>query len=191
MKDFVEIRWHGRGGQGTVTAAKALAEAAIVGDKNIQAFPDYGPERMGAPVRVYNRISTKPITIHCPVRNPGIVIVLDPTLLGAVDVLEGAHDDAVVLVNTTLDPNLLKAKMKAGNRRVYSVDASKISLDCIGRVIPNTPLMGALVKVTDIVSLDTLLKHITLTFGKKFSKEILDGNINAIKRAYDEVKGAN
>ncbi len=189
MKDFVEIRWHGRGGQGTVTAAKALAEAAIVGDKHIQAFPEYGPERMGAPIRVYNRISSEPITIHCPVRNPSIVIVLDPSLLGAVDVLEGATDDAVVIVNTSMDPETLKTKMDAGNKRVYSVDATKISLDCIGRVMPNTPIMGALVKVTDIVTLETLVEHIKEVFAKKFSDEVINGNVKAINRAYEEVKG--
>jgi pyruvate ferredoxin oxidoreductase gamma subunit len=189
MKDLLEIRWHGRGGQGTVTAAKALAEAAIVGGKNIQAFPEYGPERMGAPIRVYNRISTDEITIHCPVRTPDIVIVLDPSLLGAVDVLEGAKDDAIVIVNTSMEPDKLKSKLDGGDKKVYVVDATKISLDCIGRVMPNTPIMGALVKVTDIVTVENLIEHIKSTFAKKFSDEIIQGNVKAIRRAYEEVKG--
>jgi pyruvate ferredoxin oxidoreductase gamma subunit len=187
MKDVIEIRWHGRGGQGTVTAAKALAEAALVSGKYIQAFPEYGPERMGAPIRVYNRISSDQITIHCPVRVPNIVIVLDSSLLGAVDVLEGAPDDAVILVNTPKAPGELK--IDAGSRKVYTVDATNISLDCLGRVMPNTPIMGALVKVTDIVTLETLVEHITAAFAKKFSDEIIEGNVKAIKRAYEEVKG--
>ncbi|MFC1855650.1 2-oxoacid:acceptor oxidoreductase family protein [Thermodesulfobacteriota bacterium] len=187
MKDVIEIRWHGRGGQGTVTAAKALAEAALVGGKYIQAFPDYGPERMGAPLRVYNRISPDEITIHCPVRKPNIVVVMDPSLIGAVDVLEGAKEDATVLVNTHHTPSDLK--LDTGGRDLYTVDATKISLDCIGRVMPNTPIMGALVKVTGIVTLDTLVNHIETAFKKKFSAEILEGNVKAIKRAYEEVQG--
>ena len=186
MKEAIEIRWHGRGGQGTVTAAKALAEAALVSGKFIQAFPDYGPERMGAPIRVYNRISPDEITIHCPVRTPNIVIVIDPTLLGAVDVLEGAEPDAVVIVNTPKSPAELG--FDVGGREIYTVDASNISLDCLGRVIPNTPMMGALVKVTDIITLENLVEHIEETFKKKFSDDIIKGNVNAIKRAYEEVK---
>jgi len=187
MKDVIELRWHGRGGQGTVTAAKALAEAALVSGKYIQAFPDYGPERMGAPIRVYNRISPDEITIHCPVRTPDIVIVLDPSLLGAVNVLEGAREDAIVLVNTHHAPGDLG--FDTGGRPLYTVDATKISLECIGRVMPNTPIMGALVKVTDIITLDNLVDHIKAVFGKKFSSEIIEGNVKAIKRAYEEVKG--
>lgn len=188
MKETVEIRWHGRGGQGTVTAAKVLAETALVGGKFIQAFPDYGPERMGAPIRVYNRISSDEITIHCPVRTPNIVVVIDPTLLGAVDVLEGAAEDATVIVNTPKSPEELGLDV-GGQRKLYTVDANNISLDCLGRVIPNTPMMGALVKTTEIVTLDNLLEHITETFKKKFSSEVIEGNIKAIKRAYEEVKG--
>lgn len=187
MKDITEIRWHGRGGQGTVTAAKALAEAAMISGKFIQAFPEYGPERMGAPIRVYNRIGDEEITIHCPVRKPDIIVVLDSSLLGAVDVLEGAKDDAVLLVNTPKAPGELS--IDAGNRKVYTVDATSISLDCIGRVMPNTPIMGALVKATEIITLDTLVNHIEKSFGKKFSDDIIQGNIKAIKRAYEEVKG--
>jgi pyruvate ferredoxin oxidoreductase gamma subunit len=186
MNDVIEIRWHGRGGQGTVTAAKALAEAALVSGKYIQAFPDYGPERMGAPIRVYNRISPDEITIHCPVRTPNIVVVLDPSLLGAVDVLEGASDNAVILVNTHHSPDDLG--FDTAGRPLYTVDASKISLECIGRVMPNTPIMGALVKATDIITLDNLVEHIREVFGKKFSTDIIEGNVKAINRAYEEVQ---
>ncbi len=188
MKDFVEIRWHGRGGQGTVTAAKALAEAALTGGKFIQAFPEYGPERAGAPIRVYSRIGANEITIHCPVRTPGIVVVLDPTLLGAVDVLEGAKDEATVIVNTAHSVDELKASRDWGNRKVFAVDANKISLECIGRVMPNTPILGAMVKATNIVTLEMLLDDIRINFAKKFSEKIIEGNISAIKRAYEEVR---
>ena len=187
MKDIVEVRWHGRGGQGTVTAAKAFAEAALVSGKFIQAFPDYGPERMGAPIRVYNRVSTEEITIHCPVRTPSVVVVMDPSLLGAVDVLEGSTENAIVIVNTHKTPSELN--MNAGKRKVYTVDATKISLECIGRVMPNTPIMGALVKVTNVITLADIINHVEQSFKKKFSDEIIKGNVDAIKRAYEEVKG--
>ncbi|HLB25229.1 MAG TPA: 2-oxoacid:acceptor oxidoreductase family protein, partial [Nitrospirota bacterium] len=112
MAGILEIRWHGRGGQGTVTAAKVLAEAVMAEGKNVQAFPEYGPERMGAPLRAYNRVSETPMTIHCQVTNPAVVAVVDPTLLDSVDVTEGATDDAVFVVNTPKAPAELRAKIK-------------------------------------------------------------------------------
>jgi pyruvate ferredoxin oxidoreductase gamma subunit len=189
MAEILEIRWHGRGGQGTVTAAKVLAEACMAEGKNVQAFPEYGPERMGAPLRAYNRVSGKPMTIHCQVTNPAVVAVVDPTLLDTVDVTDGATADATFIVNTQSDPGELRAKLKLKKtQKVFSVDANKISMDTIGRIMPNTPMLGALVKATGVIKLDTLLADIRTSFGKKFAEKIIQNNLDAADRAYKEVK---
>ncbi len=189
MSEILEIRWHGRGGQGTVTAAKVLAEAAVAEGKNVQAFPEYGPERMGAPLRAYNRVSKAPMTIHCQVTNPAVVAVVDPTLLDTVDVTDGATPDAVFIVNTPVPPVELRARMKLKKgQKVFSVDANRISSETIGRVMPNTPMLGALVKATGVIKLATLLTDIRLSFGKKFAERIIQNNMDAASRAYEEVK---
>jgi len=189
MKDTVEIRWHGRGGQGTVTAAKVLADACLSTGKNVQAFPEYGPERAGAPLRAYNRISDRELRLHCPVLNPNIVIVADPTLLDSIDVLEGSPDDAVLLVNTSKAPEEIRGKTSAKpGQKVVTVDATKISLETIGRNLPNACMLGALARVTGIVSLDILLEDIKASFGPKFSEKIITGNLEAARRGYEEVK---
>jgi len=188
MAEILEIRWHGRGGQGTVTAAKVLAEASMAEGKNVQAFPEYGPERMGAPLRAYNRISVKPMTIHCQVTNPAVVAVVDPTLLDTVDVTEGTTPDAVFIVNTTATPKALRAKLKLKKtQKVFSVDANQISIDTIGRIMPNTPMLGAVVKATGVIKLATLVTDIRSSFGKKFSEKIIQSNLDAASRAYEEV----
>jgi pyruvate ferredoxin oxidoreductase gamma subunit len=189
MAEILEVRWHGRGGQGTVTAAKVLAEAAMAEGRNVQAFPEYGPERMGAPLRAYNRVSAKPMTIHCQVTNPAVVAVVDPTLLETVDVTDGATPDATFIVNTLLEPGELRKKLKLKkSQKVFSVDATSISLETIGRVMPNTPMLGALVKATGVIKLETLLNDIRASFGKKFSERIIQNNLAAASRAYEEVK---
>ena len=189
MAEILEIRWHGRGGQGTVTAAKVLAEASMAEGKNVQAFPEYGPERMGAPLRAYNRVSATPMTIHCQVTNPAVVAVVDPTLLETVDVTDGATADAVYIVNTPIAPKDIRAKLKlAGKQKVYCVDANGISVETIGRVMPNTPMLGAVVKATGVIKLETLLSDIRASFGKKFSEKIIQGNLDAASKAYEEVK---
>ncbi len=189
MAEILEIRWHGRGGQGTVTAAKVLAEASMAEGKNVQAFPEYGPERMGAPLRAYNRICDKPMTIHCQVTNPAVVAVVDPSLLDSVDVTEGATSDAVFIINTAKEPAELRKKMKLKkSQKVYSVDANTISVATIGRVMPNTPMLGAVAKATGVIKLKTLLEDIRASFGKKFSEVIIKNNLDAAERAYEEVK---
>ncbi len=189
MAEFIEIRWHGRGGQGTVTAAKVLADACLSGGRYVQAFPEYGPERAGAPLRAYNRISSKVIRMHCPVLQPKVVSVVDPTLLDSVDVTDGAIDDAIFVVNTSKDPSEIREKLKAKpTQKVYTVDATKIALDCIGRALPNSPMLGAICKVTNLVSLEHLLNDIKNSFGKKFSQKIIEGNLEAAKRGYEEVR---
>ncbi|OGW34409.1 MAG: pyruvate synthase [Nitrospirae bacterium GWD2_57_9] len=189
MAEMVEIRWHGRGGQGTVTAAKVLADACLSGGRNVQAFPEYGPERAGAPLRAYNRISEKTLRMHCPVLNPGVVCVVDATLLDAINVAEGATDNAVFIVNTSKDPKDVREKLKAkASQRVFTIDATRIAIDTIGRPMPNAPMLGAVNKATSIVPMDVLLADVKGSFGKKFAQKIIDGNLDAVKRGYGEVK---
>jgi len=183
-----EIRFHGRGGQGAVTAAKVFAEGALSEGKHIQAFPEYGPERMGAPVKSFNRISEEEITIHSQVKNPEIVAVLDETLLDAVDVTDGLVGDKIVVVNTTKAPAEIREKINLDGGAVYSVDATGISMDELGRNLPNTPMLGALVKATGLIEMDHLIEGLREMFGEKFGEKILQGNIDAIKRAYEEVE---
>ncbi len=189
MSETIEIRWHGRGGQGTVTAAKVLADACLSGGKNVQAFPEYGPERAGAPLRAYNRISTKPLRIHAPVTNPDIVVVVDATLLDSIDVTEGASDDAIFVINTVRSPEEIRKKLGLKDtQKVYTVDASKIALETIGRPLPNSCMLGALAKATGIVDLQTLLDDVKGSFGSKFSEKIIAANLEATRRGYEEVK---
>src|SRR3990172_689720 len=189
MSEYIELRWHARAGQGAVTAAKALAEAAMSGGKFVQAFPEYGPERMGAPIRAYNRLSNNPISIYCQVLNPNVVVVIDPTLLTGENVTDGATEDAIYIINTDRSPEEIKKKLKTPKGKVYVVDATKIALETIGRPIPNTPILGAIAKVTDFLKIDNIKKEIESSFGKKFGKKIVEANHKAIERAYEEVKG--
>lgn len=189
MADIVEIRWHGRGGQGTVTAAKVLADACLSGGRHVQAFPEYGPERAGAPLRAYNRISSNELRMHCPVLKPQIVSVVDATLLDSINVAEGATENALFVINTSKDPKEIREKLNAGpTQKVFTVDASKIAMECIGRALPNAPMLGALCKMTGLITLDHLLEDVRKSFGKKFSQKIIDGNLEATRRGYEEVK---
>ncbi len=187
MEGCTEIRWHARGGQGAVTAAKFLAEAALAGGRDIQAFPEYGPERMGAPIKAFTRISTSPIGIYCAIENPSIVVVLDETLLDTVKVHEGLTNDGVILVNSSKSPEMIRNKIGVKTGKIFTVPATAIALETLGKPIPNTPMIGALIKITGIISLEEILEHFALAFGKKFGQKILDGNVAAIKRAYEEV----
>jgi len=189
MAEMTEIRWHGRGGQGTVTAAKVLADACLSGGRYVQAFPEYGPERSGAPLRAYNRVSSRELRMHCPVLEPGVVAVVDATLLDSINIAEGAKEDTIFVVNTTKDPKELRTKLKIGaKQKIYTIDARKIALDSFGRDLPNSPMLGAVCKVTGLVSLEHLLEDVKKSFGKKFSQKIIDGNLEAVKRGYGEVK---
>ncbi|MEE8324601.1 MAG: 2-oxoacid:acceptor oxidoreductase family protein [Candidatus Humimicrobiaceae bacterium] len=191
MQRLIEIRWHGRGGQGAVTASKLLAEAALSEGFYIQAFPEYGAERMGAPVRSFNRISSEVIDIHCQISNPDIVTVLDQTLLETIDVTEGIRDGGSIILNTPWDPGRILPLLQNNDDKdisLYTVDASKISLETIGKVMPNTPMVGALVKVMGLLKLKTLDDTIKKTLSKKISAPIVEANIAAAKRAYEEVK---
>lgn len=184
---MIEIRWHGRGGQGAKTAAQFLAEATLDTGKYIQAFPEYGPERAGAPIRTYNRISTQPINLHCGVTNPEYVVVIDPTLLSP-EVVEGLSDKGILLVNTSESVDSVRQKTGFKEGKVAIVDATKISLDTLGKPMPNMPMLGALIKVVPLVELAALYEKIKAKFLKKIGEEKTEANIAGIKRAYEEVK---
>lgn len=192
MENYIEVRWHGRAQQGVVTAAKVLGEACLRSGKYVQAFPEFGPERMGAPVRAYNRVSDEPIRLHCQVSDPGYVLIADPTLIGTVNVTEGVPEDAVFIVNTQRSPEEMRKELGLAGRKakVFTVDASNISLDTIGRLMPNTPLLGALAKATGFITLDALIENFKENYSKKFSSKVIEGNVEAMKRGFSETKGA-
>jgi len=189
MAKLLEIRWHGRAGQGAKTAALVLAEAAISAGRYAQAFPEYGPERMGAPMQAFNRISDEPITVHSNVATPSIVVILDPTLITATDVKSGVPSDGVYLVNTSGTPEEMRARLGlvGSPARVYTLDATQVSMDTIGRPMPNTPMIGALVAATGLLELEQVIADTREKLGRKLRPEIVERNIEAIRRAYKEV----
>ena len=189
MAELLEIRWHGRGGQGAKTAAILLGEAVSASGKYIQAFPEYGPERMGAPVLAFNRISSEPIRLHCQVANPKIVVVLDATLLGKADVTSGVPNDGLYIINTNLSPKEMREQLGLTGGKVYTLDATQISMETIGRPIPNTPMMGALIRTTGLLTIDEFVANTRDRLEAKFRPDIVDKNIKAIERAYQEVQG--
>lgn len=189
MADLIEIRWHGRGGQGVKTVAEFLALVAIHEDKHSQGFPEYGPERSGAPIKGYTRISDGQIKMHSAVYHPDIVLVFDPTLLESVDVCEGLKEGGPIIVNTPLSPAELAAQHGfLKGKKLWTLDANAISTDEIGRAIPNMPMLGALVKTTGVVGLESVQENIRKEFSSKFSPKVLEGNIRAVGRAFQEVK---
>ena len=190
MKDLVEIRWHGRGGQGAKTASLLLADAAFNTGKYIQGFPEYGPERMGAPITAYNRISNKPIVIHSNIYEPDYVVVVDDTLLETVDVTAGLKEDGAIVINTVKDEEHIKKLLKGYKGKVYWIDARKISEEALGRYFPNSPMLAAIVKVAGILDEDAFLADMQGSFKHKFAKkpEVIDGNMNALKMALSQVK---
>ena len=190
MNDLIEIRWHGRGGQGAKTASLLLADAAFNTGKYIQGFPEYGPERMGAPITAYNRISNKPITIHSNIYEPDYVVVVDDSLLDCVDVTSGLKQDGAIVINTTKDANEIKAKLKNYSGKIFTVDARAISVEALGKYFPNTPMLAAIVKVSGVMTDDELLEDMKSSFKHKFAKkpEVIDGNMKALELALKAVK---
>lgn len=189
MPEVLEIRWHARGGQGAKTASLLLAEAAAMEGKYSQGFPDYGPERMGAPMRGFTRISADPIMVHCAIYSPSIVVVLDDTLLSTVDVASGVPEDGIVIVNTLKPARDVRAELKLQGRKIYTVNATGIAIEEIGRPIPNSPMLGALIKTSEVLSLEAVTEQIRKKFSHGFRPEVLEGNVRAIRRAYEEVEG--
>ena len=190
MEKMIEIRWHGRGGQGAKTASLLLADAAFNTGKYIQGFPEYGPERMGAPITAYNRISDKPITIHSNIYEPDYVVVVDDTLLSSVPVTAGLKTEGAIVINTTKTPEELKELLKGYKGNIYTIDARKVSIEALGKYFPNTPMLAAIVKVTGIMTDEELLADMKNSFKHKFAKkpEVIDGNMKALELALKEVK---
>jgi len=187
---LTEIRWHGRAGQGIVTASELLAEAALKDNKYFQAFPEYGPERMGAPIKAYTRVSDEPIEIHYQILSPEVVVVVNPNLLGVVDVMEGISPNGVLVVNTTETPAQIRKRLKIANDKVkvFTVDATKIALETIRRDIPATLMLGAIIRATGLVDLQNTLELVQEKLGAKLRAEIVESNKTALRRAYEEVQ---
>jgi len=186
--EMTEIRWHGRGGQGAKTAAQLVAHVALEEGKHSQGFPEYGPERMGAPIRGFTRISEHPVRLHCPIERPDVVVVLDDTLVGTPSITEAADENTVFVLNTELAPKDMRGKLGLERNKVFCVNATKISIDEIGKPIPNTPMIGALIKATGCISMDSVKKDVKKKFQKKFGERVVQGNIRAIERAHREVR---
>jgi pyruvate ferredoxin oxidoreductase gamma subunit len=184
LKKMLEVRWHGRGGQGAWTASELLARAAINEGKYIQSFPEFGPERMGAPIRAFTRISNEPIQMHCSVYNPDVVAVIDPSLLKAVPVTEGLNDEGILIVNSKENPEKTREMLKIEKRKIWTVPATEIAIKILNRPITNTAMLGAVVRVTGIVSLESVEKAVS----ERFSGSIMEKNVGVIKEAYKEVK---
>ena len=191
MSNLVEIRWHGRGGQGAKTASLLLADAAFNTGKYIQGFPEYGPERMGAPITAYNRISDERITIHSNIYEPDYVVVVDDSLLECVDVTAGLKEDGAIVINTTKTPEEVRPLLKGYKGKVCTIAAKTISIETLGAYFPNTPMLAAIVKVSGIMPEQEFLDDMVGSFKHKFAKkpEVIDGNMAALKRALNEIKG--
>ena len=190
MNSLIEIRWHGRGGQGAKTASLLLADAAFNTGKYIQGFPEYGPERMGAPITAYNRISNKPITIHSNIYEPDYVVVVDDSLLESVDVTAGLKETGAIVINTTKNGEEIKKYLKGYEGKIYKIDARKISEETLGKYFPNTPMLAAIVKVSKVMTDEELLNDMKGSFKHKFAKkpEVIEGNMKALAMALDSVE---
>ena len=184
MKDITEVRWHGRGGQGSWTASEVLARSAIYEGKYIQSFPEFGPERMGAPVTAFTRISTKPIRIHCAVYKPDIVVVLDPTLLKTVPVTSGVNENGVIIINSADDPAEVRKTLKTEKGTLWTIPATQIAIKILGMPITNTAMLGTVARATNLVSLNS----IEITLKERFRPDLAEKNFAVIKQAYSEAK---
>ena len=190
MNNLIEIRWHGRGGQGAKTASLLLADAAFNTGKYVQGFPEYGPERMGAPITAYNRISNKPITIHSNIYEPDYVVVVDDSLLEAVDVTAGLKETGAIVINTTKNGEEIRKKLKGYEGKIYKIDARRISEETLGKYFPNTPMLAAIVKVSGVMTDEELLNDMKGSFKHKFAKkpEVIEGNMRALELALQLVE---
>ena len=189
MKNTLEIRWHGRGGQGAKTAALLLADVAFMNGKYVQGFPEYGPERMGAPITAYNRISDRELRVHSNIYDPDYVVVVDETLLEDIDVTAGLNPDGAIVINTTRSKDEIIHHLKHYQGKVYTIDARRISEEALGKYFPNSPMLAAIVAVTGVIDRDTFLKQMRESYQHKFAKkpEVIEGNMQALQVAYDEI----
>lgn len=189
-KNTVEIRWHGRGGQGAKTACLLLADVAFNSGKHVQGFPEYGPERMGAPITAYNRITDKRCTVHSNIYTPDYVIVVDETLLASVDVTKGLKEDGAIIVNSDKDPKELRSMLGDFKGKVCSIDARRISEETIGKNMPNTPMLAAAVKVSKVVEQEQFIIDMENSLRHKFATkpQVVSGNMEALRKSMEEVK---
>lgn len=190
MKKNIEIRWHGRGGQGAKTAALLLADVAFNTGMHVQGFPEYGPERMGAPITAYNRIGESEIRVHSNIYNPDYVVVVDETLLHSVDVTQGLSPEGGIIINTARPKEELLPLLSGYEGNVYTIDARKVSMETLGQYFPNSPMLAAIVKVANIMEEHVFLTQMEASYKHKFAKkpEVIEGNMNALKLAFQEVK---
>jgi pyruvate ferredoxin oxidoreductase gamma subunit len=188
MAKLTEIIWYGRGGQGVVTAGKVLAETALDAGRYFQSSPEYGPERAGAPIRAYTRLSDEPILLHSSIEEPDVVVVLDPTVIGPVDVTAGLKNDGVIIVNTPQSPSAMRRQLKLQSGRVVTIDATRIAIDEIGRDITNTPLLGAFASVTGTFPVQEIVEQTRHRFSKKLAPSVVEANVRAIERAAREAR---
>ena len=185
----VEIRWHGRGGQGAKTAALLLADVSFKAGKYVQGFPEYGPERMGAPITAYNRISDEPITVHSNIYEPDYVVVVDEGLLDSIDVTAGLNPEGAIVVNSAKPSEEIAPKLRGYTGKVYTVDARKISVAALGKYFPNSPMLAAIVAVSGVMQKDQFLGEMEASYKHKFNKkpEVIEGNMNALRMTFEEV----
>ena len=190
MAQLTEIRWHGRGGQGAKTAALLLADVAFSTGKHVQGFPEYGPERMGAPITAYDRISDREIRVHSNIYEPDFVAVVDDTLLEDVDVTKGLKEEGAILINTAKPKEEIIPHLKGYKGKVYTIDARRISIDALGKYFPNTPMLAGMVKISGVMDEEVFVKEMEESFRHKFARkpEVLEGNMKALKMALEEVK---
>lgn len=189
MKNGIEIRWHGRGGQGAKTAALLLADVAFKTGQNVQGFPEYGPERMGAPITAYNRISSDKIRVHSNIYHPDYVVVVDETLLDSVDVTAGLKETGAILINTVKPKDEIMKHLNGYKGQVYTVDARKISVENLGKNFPNSPMLAAIVAVCGVMPREEFISEMKASYEHKFAKkpEVIEGNMKALESAYDGV----
>ena len=190
MKKLTEIRWHGRGGQGAKTAALLLADVAFSTGMYVQGFPEYGPERMGAPITAYNRLSSEKIRTHSNIYDPDYVVVVDETLLDSVNVTDGLKKEGAIVINTARSKEDIIPKLNGYEGRVYTIDARKISLEALGKYFPNSPMLAAIVKVSGIMEEETFLEEMRKFYAHKFASkpEVIEGNMKALSLALQEVQ---
>ena len=193
MKKNIEIRWHGRGGQGAKTAALLLADVAFNTGMHVQGFPEYGPERMGAPITAYNRIGNSPIRVHSNIYNPDYVVVVDETLLHSVDVTKGLSPEGAIIINTAAPKEQIIPLLNGYTGKVFTIDARHVSMATLGKYFPNSPMLASIVKVANIMDEEVFLSQMEASYKHKFAKkpEVIEGNMNALKVALKEVKQIN
>jgi len=188
LEKMVEVRWHARAGQGAVTASKYLAESAMDEGFYIQAFPEYGAERRGAPIKSFTRISDKPIRVHSQIYSPNVVLILDPSLVSSDEITEGLQNDGKIIVNTTKSPQEIAEKLDISDEiEVHTLDATRIANETIGKPLPNMPMLAAFIKVTGLLSLEKVKERTRKELSKRFNEKIINGNLEAIRRGYEEV----